>query len=420
MKYRNIITETEKLLAGILFAGICAACSSEFSETETEELSGKTVQITSVHKEAVTKSDNPLLPPDDTYYLGYKTTVESTVNAKIHPLTINSGVIEGTTGKDDRYDSGLYWANVTKEAPGTAKFTLSNMEEKPDDTVYADEKDVLWDSREAWMAPLTFTLSHRMAQVSVELTSTLGDDVTIKSVSITSVKQSYKFLRESGTVEATASGTSLSLSKDDDTGKEVWSALLPPQDRDDNMALTVVISTGQTYSRKLPYSMIQNTGGNDTESIVLKFRQGYILNLTANITDDIDYTIFFTGATLENWLYKGEHSVVAKPAGIYTESELKDWVTKYNAYQENKSEKNREALLRYGTYKADETPQWTFTISRNIVVTTPDKFAKITKFYDKLERLNNYTINMSKDQLIGSVGSGATIEDDIFQQTTTP
>lgn len=403
------------LAAGIscaLFAFLCAACSSEELETSgagTPDAPVRIASVTEVLRGGATKSASGVAPADGTYYLGYKTEVGGAVTFPVHAIGLTGGTIAET---------GLYWVSIWHEQNGKAQFTLSNVgETEQKEPVFPEGNDILWDSYPAWMAPLMFALSHRMAEVEVTLELDLPTSAAVEQVSIGAVLQEFTFDRQQGEVTPGASASELVLDAvpgvPDGTG---WRALVPPQHRTDEMELRVTTLDGsvrRVYKRKLPYSMIESIGSGQSQSIPLVFRAGYRLALTAKVTDNTDYTVFFSGATLTDWTYEGSHSVVAKPAGIYTETELKDWTRKYNAYQADKSEKNRKALLRYGT--PDSGEKWTFTVSRNITVTDKSDLEPITVFYDSLEQLKDYRLKgIVQADLIAGLRPGANVDSTLF------
>lgn len=415
---------TPGILAGCgLFVLLCAACSSEELDENNNHADNEAVRITSI-SEITRATQEKLAPPDGTYYLGYKTTKagDERIFESLQPVKVASGQI---TNKE----TGLYWASISREKENNkADFTLSNVNGvNTEEMEFPDNKDILWGKCSEWMKELKFTLSHQMAEVQVNLTSTFTEGVTIKEVKIKAIKQDFSFNRETGEVIPNEKeGTDLILTEINDTKEDAtttkFSAILPPQERTNEMELEITTSNNETYSRTLPYSMIEDIPGQSgqSQSVVLKFKAGHRLLLTANVTNNIDYTIFFTGATLKDWKYMNSHAIVAKPAGIYTFTELKDWTVKYNAYykeniSDTEKEKCRKALLRYGTPPASGGDKWTFTISRDITATT-DGLTRITSFTDKLTNVNSYKITgINQSDLMQTV-TGGTITDGIFEK----
>lgn len=397
------------MAASALFAFIGAGCTSEVPADGMPE-GGGVLRIASVAETLYSTgtSASTLIPADGAYYLGYRTEVGNVVTWPVQSVTLTNGTLGET---------GLYWANITPDASGgTAYFTLSNVgENEQKEMLFPEKNDILWGDCSAWMKELEFVLSHRMAAVRVELDSDLSPGAAIGRVSLCAVREKFGFDRASGQVTPAGDPAEMLLDATSDASASSWATLLPPQARTDAMELKVTVSDGgheKVYKRKLPYSMIEAIGAAESQSIPLVFRAGYRLLLTAKVTDNTDYTVFFTGATLVDWQYKGSHGVVAKPAGIYTETELKDWTVKYNAYQADKSEKNRKALLRYGV---ESGGSWTFTLSRNIQVADKKNLTPVTAFYDKLERLNNYRIQgIAHDELITELKPGASVATGIF------
>lgn len=411
---RKMNNTTIRRTAGMLAAGALGAlgwagCSSESADGFPG--SGETVRITSVKEALRTETTTPastVVPADGTYYLGYKTEVGTTLAYPLQPIELITGLWNET---------GLYWARIAPEpSSGKALFTLSNVgEDAQKEPVFPEKNDILWGDCTAWMTSLEFTLSHRMAAVQVELELDLPAGETIGEVSLEAIRREFAFDRQTGQVTARGEASEWLLEPVSPPSQTGWAGLLPPQARTDAMALKVVVTDGsarKVYTRKLPYSMIESIGPSQSQSIPLVFRAGHRLVLTAKVTNNLDYTVFFTGATLVDWTYKGSHGVVAKPAGIYTESELKDWTVKYNAFRNEASEKNRKALLRYGE---ESGGAWTFTLARNIKVTDKTTLTPIARFEDRLVRLNNYQLTgITQAELIATVGSGGSVETGIF------
>ena len=412
MRSRNRINPIKTAFTVFAAAGLCFSCSSDKSDPGMPE--AQSVRLAPVQEGTMTRASQT--PPDGNYYLEY-TSGSST--AMLHDLALVDGVIQGET-PGAPFESGLYWVNIQKEAENKATFTLSNMSDAESGVTLFGEKDILWSTNTvAWgtAAGVAFELQHRMAQVVVEFTfdEIVADEVD--KVSLLAMQTSYTFTRADGTVTPVEAPVELELTRV--TGTDNWSALLPPQARTNDMTLRVESDT-KAYQRPLPYNMSEDLGGGNSQSIPLAFRSGYILALTAGVTNNIDYKIHFSGATLKNWQYLGSNSVVAKPAGLYTESELNDWATKYNAYRTAiggaDEQKAFNALLRYGEYASS---QWTFTVRRKIAVANPDALTKITNFVDKLDQADvSYTINIDQADLI--TNSTGTIPAGLFPGRTTP
>lgn len=397
---------------GILLLAGCAACSSEMP-AEGGPGEDKTVRVASLSEVIPASASAPattLAPADGAYYLGYRTQVGGGSAYPVRAVQVAGGTIAET---------GLYWAAVEPDETGNkAFFTLSNVGDDGEGGMqYPAGDDILWGSCTAWMAPLDFTLTHRMAAVKVTLELDLPASASVEQVSLAAIRRGYVFDRQTGLVEAAGEPSEWRLEAVSDLSRADWAGLVPPQSRADAMELRVTTKDGslsRVYKRALPYSMIEWISSDQSQSIPLVFRPGYRLLLTARVTDNTDYTVFFTGATLVDWEYKGSHGVVAKPAGIYTETELKDWAAKYNAYQADKSEKNRKALLRYGTLDAG-TGKWTFTLSRNIQVGDKNGLMPIPVFYDRFDRLNSYRITgIVRTDLFAALDAGAVVTSGIF------
>lgn len=410
---KHMKNNTKKLsawLGGLALMWGCAACSSELPAGEGPG-AGEAVRVASL-SEVIPSAGGSVTtrtaPADGSYYLGYRTQVGGASSYPVRAVEVAGGAMAET---------GLYWAAIEPEETGnTAFFTLSNVGEGSEGGMqFPAGDDILWGSCTAWMKSLDFTLTHRMAAVKVALELDLGPDASIEEVSLVAIRKGYDFDRQTGLVTASGEPSEWVLQPGADPSE--WAGLLPPQYRDDAMQLKVTTREGalsRVYKRALPYSMIESIGSGQSQSIPLVFRAGYRLLLTAKVTENTDYTVFFTGATLVDWVYKGSHGVAAKPAGIYTQTELKDWTVKYNAYRTDKSDKNRKALLRYG--KLDEaTGQWTFTLSRHIEVTDKKGLTPIPVFYDRFDRLNTYRITgIGQTDLFTTLDGSASVTTGIF------
>lgn len=398
--------------SGVLLMAFCASCASEMPAAG-EEGAGEVVRVASLSEVIPTTSSSSattLVPADGSYYLGYRTQVGGVSAYPVRTVEVAGGTIAET---------GLYWAVVEPDNAGNqAFFTLSNVGDDGEGGMqFPADDDIVWGSCTAWMAPLDFTLSHRMAAVKVSLELDLPSTASVEQVSLAAVCRGYAFDRQAGLATAAGEPSEWVLQPVSGTNPTEWAGLLPPQHRTDAMELKVTTRDGslsRVYKRALPYSMVEKLGPDLSQSIPLVFRAGYRLLLTARVTDNTDYTVFFTGATLVDWEYKGSHGVAAKPAGIYTQTELKDWAAKYNAYQADKSEKNRKALLRYGTLDAG-SGKWTFTLSRNIQVTDKKGLTPVTMFYDRFDRLNTYRITgIVQTDLLAALDAGASVTQGIF------
>lgn len=375
-------------LGHLAFAEICicllSACQSIETEIEEADLTPSVYLSATLEEEAITKA-TPLYPPKGTYYLGYQETKKSdgTPNEEglltVSPLYVGEmGVIsddESTPpeGSDGSYKTKYYWINIKQNDGSNADLTLSNVGRDKDTDLFPADNDILWGKQTVWLKPLPFVLSHRMAQVRVYLEIDKTDinqtAPTISTVSMNYVRDQFTFSRTDGVVTASEGSAEKELSKSTDaSSKDYYGSILPPQERINEgkvLQLQVTTDDGKTYVGNLPYGMSQFITGSTTEreDVPLQLKAGHILELTATITDNTDYTVLFTYATLVDWKYIKTVRVAAKPAGLYLASELEACITEYN----KNSEATNVKLLKYGVY---EDSTWKFTLQRSIAATS--------------------------------------------------
>lgn len=394
----------------LLLYGLCMfllpSCESNEVLLEKEISPDAMINLSVTKQETITKESE--YADAGTYYLGYKENKEPVIKS----VEVATG---GTVSK-----TGFYWINVTADEVGKsgATFTLSNVTAdgklKVDGNYkllneIANKADILWASDKKWGQVLDFTLQHKMAQVKV--TFTVGENITIEKVSLKKMGTGINFDRSKGEVTPLKEDE-IFLSKVGES--DTYAVLLPPQKRTDDMLLFVQTDRGK-FSRTLPVAMSQpidpSKPDGPREDVPLSFKSGHVLELTAGIKGSQDLTILFTGATLVNWIDKGNAIVPAKPCGIYTAAELNEWAETYNANHEGTNYK----LLKYGIYANDK---WTFYLRRSIKAkeeTTPiDK-----DFADNLICIvNTYQISgITKEKLFTGTITG-NVSNDLFADKT--
>lgn len=323
------------------------------------------------------------------YLFGWKSKAEKDI---LTSVTVKSG---GEIGK-----IGVYWENITSNAT----LTFSNAGNFIAEDNQKEPIDILWgklDKQNSTTNALVFTLYHKMAQAKIKLTIPTNWEVT--SIQMTDLKKQYIFSNLDGNVIPCGTNEAIDI----DTKKAT--VMLPPQEKGENSKLIVKVTddtkTPRTFSHKLPYAMAQNPNeGDQWEDIVLKFRAGYILEISATITDNPNNEIHFTYATLTDWKSKTESTISARPAGIYT---VDDWNKFAYIYNTNSNETN-VLLYKYGTYSNG----WIFTIQRDIDMTDKE-VTKLNSFSGTLKATDSYRIKGKKAEDLGVTK----LDGEVFQST---
>lgn len=286
--------------------------------------------------------------PEGGYYFGWTSTKEQ---VNYTPVRIEeNGTIENS-GKIN-----AYWDNINRKK----ELTFSNSLDIKEEENKQDPIDILWGKTTiASGNDISFTLQHKMAKAQVELT--IPETWTVKSIRLTELKRQYTFSNSNGNVIANGNNGAIEIDNftTSTTTSTTGATLLPPQDKGENSELEVIINDGsndRTFHRKLPTAMAEEIGEGKWQDILLRFRAGYMLRLEATVTDNSDNEIHFTYATLEKWVDKGNGTISARPAGIYT---IADWNAFATAY--NTTPKDEIRLLKYGS---KTTGAWEFTLQR--------------------------------------------------------
>lgn len=368
-------------------------------------------------------------------------------------LTVNFGV-DGVDPKIGFVDTGnpdkkfqwnmiygrtpvFYLDNVTPPTPSSNPFVVTftdsynpfkaglfDMDEGSNDLLWGD-KEVNSQSTNT----INFDLHHNMARLRVQVTAdktneiTPGDlDLTNAKVSISSLNQTpISFNRLDGTLtlpppEETSAYTTLFLvddniewysAEDDQTNPNITvyktqDFVLPPQnllDDEDRPRLTIEIGD-RVYSGVIPHAMLIADSSHPDElsyPVTLSFLKEYILVIRTVVTEDPPQLSFMPVYVVE-WVDKGNYEIEAHQSGIYTEGEFYSLI-KY--YQSN----NEYQLERYGKIVDDA---WRFDIFRSLSLDY-DKIAgtmKADNFQKPFSfRQNNYTILVTKDDMIQSISA---------------
>lgn len=400
------------LLWGSMALVFISSCSQE-AETD---LLGDDTQVSIVSAYVQTRAVDPEYVPlgNGTYYLNYKTNESSSVSKELK-VTLTDGIFE-KLGKTD-----ILWNSVNTNNG----FTLSNSQDTKSTLQIGHENkndikdDIIWGQiKPATSYELSFTLSHRMAKVQVSVEH--PDGWTVNEVHLEGLSPKYTFKNENGTVTAENpdQATNLTLTSSEDGTP--YESLLPPQGRNGKGSAPGVLvvqvtkageATATTYKSILPYAMREEISSGQWSDVVLGFKAGHILNLTATIKDTSDHNIYFTYATLTDWTDKKGGIISVRPAGIYLPSDLQGLIAAWNT-----DPKNETKLKKYG--KKDDA-KWTFTLRRNINVTDmgPSSFTNATTENFMLTRLDgsSYQITGTTNHLGLSTGC---YTENIFSSTT--
>lgn len=373
----------KSLLWGSISIFCFSACSNDIeaniSNEENEEVRIASIEVQDRAVEATMST-----PPDGTYILYYSKTTNTTDAKDRFETKISEGTIENL-GK-----TGIKWDDLQDK-----HFVLSNTTDITEAT--STPQDILWSELNATSNDLKFILTHRMAQVQVNLT--IPKDWTIQSVLLTEIKNQYTFQnygQDKGSVIPTGeSNAELSLNSD-----KKYAELLPPQERNTvSMLVVTVLDQNQAekkYQSLLPYTMREEIAEGQWQDTPLEFKAGHLLKLNADIEENTSFDIHFTYATITDWDNKGTGHISARPAGLYSVNDIKGWIDAWNNDDESR-------LKKYG--EEGEDGQWTFTLRHTINITSIDleskKLSNTTSLTLKVADTHNYTIIGIKPSDIG-------------------
>ena len=250
--------------------------------------------------------------------------------------------------------------------------------------------DLLWGSSlvSHGVKTVNFDLHHYMSRVRVQVTvdreneKELGDlDLEGATVSISSlVHKPYSYNRLNGTMSLgekpeyetleMVNGELDWADATDDNGDglhDVYTTVdfvLPPQgllENDLRPELTIELKNGYKYSGILPHAMeiVDEAHPAGGYPVALYFLKEYILTIRTVITEEPP-TLSFMPVKVVEWVDKGDFTIEAHQAGIYTVDEFRKL---YNYYQSN----NEYQLVRYGKLNA-ETNRWVFDFFHSVTL----------------------------------------------------
>ena len=305
--------------------------------------------------------------------------------------------------------------------PGTNPFKAGLFDE--------EYNDLLWGSVTATHGAKTvyFDLHHNMARVRVEVTVDRtyeqGDDDDLDldgaKVSITSLIHdpvSYNRLDGSLALEETLSSYKDLILVDDSDEKMKWKSIeedkytsqdfvLPPQgllEDERRPRLVIELKNGKRYSGILPHAMLvmdENADQTDQTTpaypVALHFLKEHILTIRTTITEDPPELLLMP-VTVVQWVDKGEFTIEAHQAGIYTATEFSRLIGYY-------AENNAYQLVRYGKRVQEEgstTAKWQFVFFHSVTLdydTIAGSMSDRTKGQEDFYFVfNNYTVYVQK------------------------
>lgn len=362
------MNKIKSLLWGSLSIFCFSACSNDIEENISNE-ENEEIRIASIEVQDRAMEANLSTPPDGTYTLYYS-------QKDKFQTQISKGTIQNL-GK-----TGIKWNDLKDK-----HFVLSNTTDMTEAS--SSIQDILWSELNATSSDLKFILTHRMAQVQVNLT--IPDGWSVQTVQLTGIKNQYTFQNHGenkGSVIPTKnSNAALSLATD----KE-YAELLPPQERNAASMLIVTVLDGNKETKKyqslLPYTMREEIAKGQWQDIPLEFKAGHLLKLNADIEEDTSFDIHFTYATITDWDNKGTGHISGRPSGLYSVNDIKGWIEAWNNNDESR-------LNKYGEKGGDE--KWTFTLRHTINITSAD-------LEHKLSNTTNLTLKVAEKHIYKIVG----------------
>lgn len=365
---------------------------------------------------------------EGTYYLSFADPDNANALQSVETLFENGigypWVYEAASGESqDPQSYPLNWENVTTSGR-SATFYLDNVEtSETTQTIQLgedykaseykaeadDQNDIVWGRLQnvGWNTQtLSFTLTHRMSRVRVEIGYEGVEPPTdpVYTVSLSGVKTiPASFNRTTGEVtpkldETTSIITLLEEGDLTEVGNFTPSWILPPQTfTDKRPELTIQVTAGgetTTYCGTLPAYMFPNTNtptddddfefGGEPEP--LEFQAGRLLTIRVTLVDEVgNRDILFLPAVVEKWHNIGTiGGIISRQLGIYDED---DWAEVVAAYNEDSSESNA-TLKRFGTYS---NGKWTIHVFANIG-SEEDSFTKFDNNTNLILELSGWTV----------------------------
>ena len=274
--------------------------------------------------------------------------------------------------------------------------------------------DLLWGSSMVshGVKTVNFDLHHYMSRVRVQVTVDRenekedGDlDLEGATVSISSlVHKPYSYNRLNGTMSL--GDDPLYEDLDMVTEEIVWANIedvnddgvndiyttadfvLPPQgllENESRPVLTIKLQNGNTYSGILPHAMEIEDAAHPSGGypVALYFLKEYILTIRTVITEEPP-TLAFMPVKVAEWVDKGDFTIEAHQAGIYTAEEFKKLVSYYK-------DNNEYQLVRYG-WLNEETDEWVFDFFHSVTLNYNDIYGCMN---DRGKEQKNFSFNFN-------------------------
>lgn len=436
----------------IVTAAVCAAaaagCSSEMS-TAAGNVQSRTVAVTAeVAQQLYSRSYKESGQVEEgQFFMTYNNTDNSynvaTVDFGRDGVSPVIGMVTVPSADASKPAEALKWINVG--GGSTPTFCLDNVKPEFADAAQSSAtkiifdvdknpfvagvfdtengtNDLLWGSSQVSRNAKTvnFDLHHYMSRVRVQVTvdreyEANGElDLEGATVSISSLvlkPESYDRLDGSLSLGETPEYNTLKIVNEEydwaqKEGNDVYISadfVLPPQDilEDENRPkLRIELKNGAVYSGILPHAMLIDNGSTPELSypVALSFLKEHILTIRTVVTGTPP-ELAFMPVWVVQWVDKGNFSIDAHQAGIYTKQEF-DRLTAY--YAEN----NVYQLPRYGrivtvTDQQKNEEIWVFDFFHSVVLdydTIRGSMADRSKGQKDFQfNFNGYTILLNKD-----------------------
>lgn len=353
---------------------------------------------------------------EGSYYLTFTNTTSAL-------QTVSAPFADGTgypwiEPEDEEKGRSLNWGDIQRPANnGKATLYLDNVPgemddnnivtfDKSDDTYQAtvynastSENDIVWgknDQAEYNATPLSFSLTHRMACVRVNIKVDEGNTgVTIgenDEVTVTFLDVKYKatsFNRTNGAVSVGTETKNIELHNgvlEEGGYTPTW--IFPPQTFNDTYRpkLQIKLKDGTTYTGALPESMFTNDNYTSNAQ-TLSFSASNLLTINVVLVQSVgEREILFLPAVVENWVCIGPVGIISRQLGIYSEEDYKAVVKAYN----NESGIDEATLSRYATKNADD--KWEVNIFATIGTEGETDFPKFKDNTNIVLEFNGWTV----------------------------
>ena len=340
-----------------------------------------------------------------TYPLNSGESNVANVNFNVEGSTPGVGMVIVPPGKELKWiDVGgstptFYLDNVKADYVDAAESTLTDIVFNEDNPFVAglfdlDQEqpanDLLWGSSMVshGVKTVNFDLHHYMSRVRVQVSVDRenekedGDlDLEGATVSISSlVHKPYSYNRLNGTMSLGESPAYAALNMveegvdwakiedvDKDGINDIYTTadfVLPPQGLLENElrpVLTITLKNGSTYSGILPHAMeiVDEAHPSGGYPVALYFLKEYILTIRTVITEEPP-TLAFMPVKVVEWVDKGDFTIEAHQAGIYTAEEFRKLINYYGT-------NNEYQLVRYGKLN-EETGKWVFDFFHSVML----------------------------------------------------